>query len=72
MKLPSPFEAPKTQRFLSPEKIESEFISVNEWLTPDMIAVTCRWTNLFDLIICFGTNDVQPRACGTNVNQEHL
>lgn len=69
--IPAVFDDPKTQRLLSPEKIESEFIMVNDWLTPDMIAVTCRRGNLFDVRICFGT-DLQPHACGANFNQKRL
>lgn len=69
--IPAVFEDPKTQRFLSPAKIESEFIAANDWLEPDMIAVTCRRGNLFDVRICFDT-DVEPRACGTNFDQRRL
>jgi ribonuclease T2 len=69
--IPAIFDDPKTQHFLSPEKIESEFIATNDWLTPDMIAVTCRRGKLFDVRICFGT-DLQPRACGSNFNQKRL
>ena len=69
--IPPVFNDPKTQRFLSPKRIEGEFIAVNDWLTPDMITVTCRRGELFDVRIRFGT-DLQPRACGANFNQRRL
>lgn len=69
--IPKAFDDPKTQRFLSPETIENEFIAANDWLKPDMIAVTCRRGNLFDVRLCFDT-DIEPQACGTNINQKRL
>lgn len=69
--IPKAFDAPKTQAFSSPEAIEHAFIAANDWLEPDMIAVTCRRGNLFDVRICFGT-DITPLACGANVNQKRL
>jgi ribonuclease T2 len=71
VRIPKALDDPETQRFLSPEKIEREFIVANDWLKPDMIAVTCRRGKLFDVRICF-SDDVQPQACGTNINQKHL
>jgi len=69
--IPQTLNDPKVQRFLSPEKVESEFMTANKWLRPDMIAVTCRRGNLFDVRICY-TKDLAPRACGKNINQERL
>lgn len=69
--IPSALNDPQTQRFLSPEKIENEFMAANTWLRPDMIAVTCRRGKLFDVRICY-TKDLEPRACGKNINQERL
>ncbi len=69
--IPKGLDDPETQRFLSPEKIESEFMAANDWLKPDMIAVTCRRGNLFDVRICFG-NDFEPQACGANISQKRL
>jgi len=69
--IPRALDDPKKQRFLSPENIESEFLAANDWLEPDMIAVTCRRGNLFDVRVCF-TKDLEPRACGENINQRRL
>ena len=69
--MPADFVDPKTQRFVSPEEVEKEFIAANDWLGPDMIAVTCRRGNLFDVRICF-SDDLHPQACGTNINQKYL
>lgn len=69
--LPTGFVDPTTQRFLSPEEIENNFIAANGWLKPDMIAVTCRRGNLFDVRICF-SDDQRPQACGVNIDQKHL
>lgn len=69
--VPTPLDDPTTQRFLSPERIESEFIAANDWLKPDMIAVTCRRGNLYDVRICF-SNDIEPQACGANIDQKRL
>ncbi|ODS00200.1 hypothetical protein AUC68_03610 [Methyloceanibacter methanicus] len=69
--IPRALDDPATQRFLSPTKIEDEFLAANAWLQPDMIAVTCRRGNLFDVRICFSP-DLEPRACGANIDQERL
>jgi ribonuclease T2 len=69
--IPTVFVVPTTQRFESPEAIEREFMAANDWLETDMIAVTCRRGNLFDVRICF-SNDLQPRACGANFDQQAL
>lgn len=69
--VPASYDDPATQRFLSPEKIESDFLAANSWLRPDMIAVTCRRGNLLDIRLCFG-RDLRPRACGANINQKRL
>jgi len=69
--VPAAFDDPQTQRFLSPEKIETEFLAANAWLQPDMIAVTCRRRNLFDIRICF-SRDLRPQACGANEEQKRL
>ena len=69
--IPRTLDDPKTQRFVSPEKVESEFLAANKWMRPEMIAVTCRRGNLFDVRICF-TKDLEPRPCGGNNNQRRL
>lgn len=69
--VPAAFVDPKAQQFLSPEKVESAFLAANDWLEPDMIAVTCRRGNLFDVRLCF-SNDLRPQACGANINQKQL
>jgi ribonuclease T2 len=69
--LPPGFDDPETSRRLSPERIESEFIAVNEWLRADMIAVTCRGANLLDIRVCFD-RDLRPRRCGINEDQTRL
>lgn len=69
--VPASFDDPQAQRFLSPETIEAEFIAANDWLNPDMIAVTCRRGNLFDIRICF-SRELRPQACGANINQKRL
>lgn len=56
---------------LSPEAIEQSFLEANPWLTPEMIAVTCRRKNLLDIRVCFG-RDLFPRACGVNEDQKRL
>jgi ribonuclease T2 len=69
--IPAVFNDPRTQRFLSPEDVEKEFIAANDWLKPDMIAVTCRRGKLFDVRICF-SDDIQPQVCGANFDQKAL
>lgn len=69
--IPAPLDNPATQQFLSPEKIESAFQAANDCLQPDMIAVTCRRGNLFDVRICFST-ELEPQPCGVNINQKEL
>ena len=55
----------------SPQEIERAFVDANPWLTPEMIAVTCRSQNLLDIRVCFG-RDLFPRACGSNEDQKRL
>jgi len=69
--MPNAFVDPKTQRFVSPDDIETAFMTANDWLENDMIAVTCQRGNLFDLRICF-SDEGQPQACGVNINQKRL
>lgn len=71
VRVPASYDDPKTQRVLSPEKIEAEFLAVNSWLRPDMIVVTCRRGDLHDVRLCFD-RDLRPRACGANMNQKRL
>jgi len=67
--VPDSYDDPKTQRVLSPAKVESEFLAANSWLQPDMIAVTCQRGNLRDVRLCFD-RDLRPRACSANVDQD--
>jgi ribonuclease T2 len=69
--VPAGFDDQKAQRVLSPERIEAEFLAANDWLQPDMIAVTCRRGNLFDVRVCF-SRDLRPQACGANEQQKRL
>jgi ribonuclease T2 len=69
--MPKAFVDPKTQRFVSPDNIETAFMTASDWLENDMIAVTCRRGSLFDVRICF-SNDGQPQACGRNINPKRL
>jgi len=71
VRIPAAFDDPKTQRVMSPEKVESAFIAANDWLEPDMIAVTCRRGNLYDVRLCF-SDALRPQACGVNINQKRL
>ena len=66
--VPASYDDPETQRFLSPETIETEFLAANSWLQPDMIAVTCQQGNLRDVRLCFD-RDLRPRACSANIDQ---
>lgn len=55
----------------SPMEIEREFLAANDWLKPDMIAVTCRGQNLLDVRVCFG-RDLFPTPCGVNEDEKRL
>ena len=63
--MPESFDGVTGELRLSPEEIEAEFLNANPWLTPDMIAVTCRREALRDVRICFG-RDLFPMSCGKN------
>jgi ribonuclease T2 len=69
--VPPRFADPQTQRFLSPETVEREFLAANPWLKPDMVSVTCRRANLLDVRICFD-RDLHPRRCSVNEDQGRL
>ena len=63
--MPAKLSGLADQLRLSPEEIEAEFLGANPWLTPEMIAVTCRRGALRDVRICFG-RDLVPMRCGEN------
>lgn len=67
--VPTPYDDPKTQRVVSPKKIEADFLAANSWLRPDMIAVTCRRGNLRGVRVCFD-RDLRPRACGASIDRD--
>ncbi|MGH6866705.1 MAG: ribonuclease T2 family protein [Methyloceanibacter sp.] len=69
--VPPRFVDPEAQHVLSPVEVEREFLAANAWLEPDMIAVTCRKSNLLDIRVCF-SRDLSPRACGENESQKRL
>ncbi len=69
--VPERFVAPDADRLVSPDEIESAFLGANPWLTPEMISVSCRGTNLLDIRVCFG-RDLFPRSCGVNEDQRRL
>jgi ribonuclease T2 len=69
--VPARFLAPDADPISSPDEIEREFIGANPWLKPDMIAISCRLSNLLDIRVCFG-RDLEPRSCGANEDQRQL
>ena len=71
IKIPPRFQNPESYLTLSPADVESEFLTANPQLRPDMISIGCKGRNLGDLRICFG-RDLELRACGVNETQEKL
>jgi ribonuclease T2 len=69
--IPQSFAAGETGNLDSPDAIQRAFLDANPWLTPEMIAVTCRRDSLLDIRLCFG-RDFFPRACGGNEDQKRL
>ena len=69
--VPPQLLGPEVDHLDSPDEIEGEFLAINPWLEPEMIAVTCRRRNLLDVRVCFG-RDLFPRACGVNEDQKRL
>jgi ribonuclease T2 len=69
--VPVRFIAPGDDSLDTPEEIEREFLDANPWLSPEMIAVSCRRANLLDIRVCFG-RDLSPRACGLNEDEKRL
>jgi ribonuclease T2 len=69
--IPTPLQAPASESDTSPKAIEDEFLAANDWLKPNMMAVSCRGSDLLDVRFCFG-KDGTPTACGANENQDHL
>jgi ribonuclease T2 len=54
-----------SERHLSAEAIEDEFLRANPWLKQEMISVTCRRGALLDVRVCFAP-DLVPIACTAN------
>ncbi|MGI8725132.1 MAG: ribonuclease T2 family protein [Methyloceanibacter sp.] len=71
IKVPPRFASPTAGLTLSPEEIERDFLVANDWLKPDMLAVTCRGQNLLDVRVCFG-RDLFPTKCGVNEDEKRL
>ena len=71
IKIPPRFQNPENYLTLSPAEVESEFLTVNPQLKPDMISIACKGRNLGDLRICFG-RDLKLQACGVNETQQKL
>jgi len=69
--VPPSFIAPSTGQLESPDEIERAFLDANPWLKPEMISITCRRGQFFDIRVCFG-RDLTPRACGANEDQRRL
>jgi ribonuclease T2 len=71
IKIPPRFQNPEGYLTLSPAEVESEFLTANRQLKPDMISIACKGRNLGDLRICFG-RDLQLQSCGVNETQQKL
>jgi ribonuclease T2 len=71
IKIPPRFQNPESYLTLSPAEVESEFLTANRQLQPDMISIACKGRNLGDLRICFG-RDLKLQSCGVNETQEKL
>ena len=69
--VPPPFKQGDKPLELSPAEIETDFLTANPWLKPDMIAISCRKGQLLDIRVCFD-RDLAPRACGVNEDQRLL
>jgi ribonuclease T2 len=69
IKIPSPYSAPESDLRISPGKLVSDFVDVNDGLSADMISVGCGnrrdAARLSELRICFDREGAF-RACGEN------
>jgi len=72
IRIPPRYLNPRKPLLISPREIENDFLTTNQRLKPDMIAISCgRDRRLREVRICF-TKDLQPRACGANEAQPKL
>jgi len=73
IRIPKRYKNPFETQFVSPHQLKRELITLNPWLQPDMIAVTCtrHAKQLKGVRICFNKSG-QPRACGHNEAQRKL
>jgi ribonuclease T2 len=69
--IPAGLRHPQRSVLSTPAKLEQQFLAANDWLKPNMIAVSCRGRNLLDVRLCFD-KQLNPIACGVNENQNHL
>jgi ribonuclease T2 len=71
VRVPAELLDASTAKVASLQEIERAFLDANPWLKSEMIAVTCRRANLFDIRVCFG-RDLFPQPCGVNEDQKRL
>ncbi len=66
LRIPSAFEAPRTDQHLSPEQILAAFGAANPALPPHAMAVGCSRNELSEVRLCL-TRNLLPRPCGHGV-----
>lgn len=73
IQIPRRFLNTQETRTIAPGDVVDEFVTANEGLEPDMVAVNCVGSDnrLEDVRICF-TKDGSFRACGSNEDQDRL
>lgn len=73
VRIPEAYKNPFETRFVSPDELIEEFQRVNDWLKPDMVAVSCGGpgNRLREIRICL-TKEGQPRSCTSNEDQRRL
>lgn len=73
VRIPDAYKNPFEAKFVSPSELVEDFQRANDWLKPDMVAVSCGGpgNRLREIRICF-SKDGQPRGCGSNEDQRRL
>jgi ribonuclease T2 len=71
--IPDDYRNPFEAKFVSPSDLISDFMKVNPWMKPNMIAVDCSGpgNRVGDVRICF-SKEGQPTGCSRNEDQRKM
>lgn len=74
VKIPERYINPFENQMVSPGELASDFMKVNPWLRPEMLAISCggAGNRLREIRVCFNKDGTEPRSCGRNEDQRRM